>query len=154
MSGVAYIDTSAFLRLFLEEPDSEQVSKAVEDPAEIYALRLVLTEARVTLERLRREGRLSEEAFTRTMDAVEFYWETQIQVVDLTEDAYLSAEWMASTQPGLRTLDALHLGAARTLRKELRKDLRTAAVAFISCDNRQLQAARTVQFNTPIAPTA
>jgi hypothetical protein len=148
VSGVAYIDTSAFLRLFLEETDSEQVSKAVQEAEELCALRLVLTEARVTMERLRRDGRLNEEDFIRTLDALELYWETQIQVVDLSEDAYLSAEWISSKQPGLRTLDALHLGAARILRKQVRP----VPVSFISCDNRQRRAALTVQFDTPISP--
>ena len=149
MSGVAYLDTSAFLRLFLDELDSEQVSSAIQEPDELYALRLVLTEARVTLERLRREGRLSPEDHARTMDAAGLYWETQIQVLEMSEDTFTSAERVAILQPGLRTLDALHLGAARVLRDELRP----TPVAFIACDNRLLRAASAIGFSTPIAPS-
>jgi hypothetical protein len=148
VNGAAYLDTSAFLRLFLDEPESEQVSRAVQEYEELYALRLVLTEARVSLERLRRDRRLSQEDHDRTMEALNLYWETQIQVVELSEDAYVSAEGMVSAQPGLRALDALHLGAARMLRKALRP----APVDFLSCDHRQRLAARSVQFATPMAP--
>ena len=146
MSEVCYIDTSAFLRLFLDEPESDQVARAVQEPAELYALRLVLTEARVTLERLRRDGRLSPENYARTMDAIALYWETQIQVVEMSEDTYVSAERVAMIQPGLRTLDALHLGAARVLRDELH----STTVDFIACDNRLLRAANMIGFSTPI----
>jgi uncharacterized protein len=146
MSGAAYIDTSAFLRLFLEEPESTQVARALQDASELFALRLVLTEARVALERLRREGRLSPEDHARTMDAVGLYWETEIQVVEMSEDVHGSAERVATIQPGLRTLDALHLGAARVLRDELRP----TPVAFIACDNRLLRAASAIGFDTPI----
>ncbi len=148
MSGVAYLDTSAFLRLFLDEPESGQVSQAVQEPTELHALRLVLTEARVSLERLRREGRLTTEDHASTMDAVDLYWETQIQVVEMSEEVFLSAERVATLQPGLRTLDALHLGAARILRDELRP----TPVAFIGCDHRLLRAASTIGFSTPIPP--
>jgi predicted nucleic acid-binding protein len=146
MNGIAYLDTSAFLQLFLDEPDSERVVDALREAASLHALRLVLTEARVTLERLRREGRLSPEDHASTMDAVDLYWETQIQVMDMSEAVFASAERAAVLQPGLRTLDALHLGAARVLRDEVRP----TSVAFIACDHRLLRAAAAIGFLTPI----
>lgn len=148
MNGVAYLDTSAFLRLFLDEPESEQVAYAVQKPTELHALRLVLTEARVTLERLRREGRLTPEDHARATDEMNLYWETQIQAMEMTEDIFISAERAAILQPGLRTLDALHLGAARILRDEVRP----IPVAFIACDNRLLRAASAIGLDTPIPP--
>jgi predicted nucleic acid-binding protein len=148
MMPVAYLDTSAFLKLFLDEPESELVAKAVEDSAELIALRLVLTEARVTLARLHRDGQLDRSQYLTTLDAVASYWETQVQVLEWTEEVFRSAEHLAETQPGLRTLDALHVGAARTQRLGSRPE----AMAFISCDLRLLKAAASIGFLTPIPP--
>jgi predicted nucleic acid-binding protein len=148
VNAIAYLDTSAFLRLFLDEPDSELVARSVQETIQLFALRLMLTEARVTLERLRREGRLSLEDHAGLLDTVDLYWETQIQVLEMSEAVFTSAERAAVLQPGLRTLDALHLGAARVLRDENRP----TPVALISCDHRLLRAAHAIGFNTPIPP--
>jgi len=100
-------------------------------------VRLVRTEARVTLARLHRDGQLDRSQYLTTLDAVASYWETQVQVLEWTEEVFRSAEHLAETQPGLRTLDALHVGAARTQRLGSRPE----AMAFISCDLRLLKAA-------------
>ena len=140
MSSIAYLDTSAFLRIFLDEPDSDQVSKALQGPTEIFALRLVLTEARVTLARLKRSGRISQEEYRQLLESVALYWETEIQCMEMDEKVFDSAEHMAEIQPGLRTLDALHVGAARVLRK----DMRPEQVVFIGCDQRLVRSAATI----------
>ena len=144
----AYLDTSAFLRLFLQEVESDVVAAAVQGVTTLFASRLVLTEARVTLARAQRDGRLSPQDYRVTLDAVDLFWEAEIEVVELTEESFISAEHVAEIQT-LRTLDALHLGTARLLRKELAL---TASIAFIACDNRLLQAAATLGFPTPIPP--
>ncbi len=80
MSTIAYIDTSAFLKLFLEEGQSAAVA--------------------------------------------------------------------AARQPGLRTLDALHVGAARVMQK----DLPHVRVEMLACDQRLLRAAAALGMGTPIPP--
>jgi len=150
MSVSAYLDTSAFLKLFLEESESSLVAAAIQESAELFALRLVLTEARVTLARLHRMNRLNRVGYLAALDAVGTFWEREIQVLELTEDVHRAAEHLAEIQPGLRTLDALHAGAAHILCK----DLRPEPVSVISCDDRLLQAAAAVGLGTPIPPKA
>jgi predicted nucleic acid-binding protein len=146
LTTLAYLDTSAFLKLFLEEGRSAEVAAAVQAPDELWALRLVLTEARITLERARREGRLDAAAFVAVTEAVDQFWDQEIQVLDLTEETYRSAERIAARVPGLRTLDALHVGAARQLQKELPQ----LQVALLACDQRLLAAATAAGLATPL----
>jgi predicted nucleic acid-binding protein len=145
---LAYLDTSAFLKLFLEEGNSAEVAAAAQKPEELWALRLVLTESRITLERARKEGRLTAVEFTAISDSVNDFWDTEIQVLELNETAYLAAERIAARQPGLRTLDALHVGAARMLKK----DLPQVRVELLACDERLLLAAAAAGLATPIPP--
>lgn len=148
MITLAYLDTSAFLKLFLDEGNSAQVAAAAQKPEELWALRLVLTEARITLERARRDGRLTPAEFTAISESVNDFWDTEIQVLELNEAIYLAAERMAARQPGLRTLDALHVGAARLLQK----DLPQVRVELLACDERLLLAATAAGLATPIPP--
>jgi hypothetical protein len=145
---LAYLDTSAFLKLFLEEGHSAEVAAAAQKPDELWALRLVLTESRITLERARKEGRLTQGAFAAVSESVSDFWDAEIQVLDMTEDTFLAAERIAAKQPGLRTLDALHVGAARLMQK----DFPQARVELLACDNRLLLAAAGAGIATPILP--
>jgi len=146
---LAYIDTSAFLKLFLEEGNSAGVAAAAQGPDELWALRLVLTECRITLERARKDGRLTERDFAAVSESVNDFWDTEIQVLELTEETYLAAERIAMKQPGLRTLDALHVGAAR----RMQKDLPQVRVEMLACDNRLLLAAAAAGLATPLPPS-
>jgi len=60
----------------------------------------------------------------------------------------LARDWIGRFTTPLRTLDALHVGAARTQRLGSRPE----AMAFISCDLRLLKAAASIGFLTPIPP--
>jgi predicted nucleic acid-binding protein len=145
---LACIDTSAFLKLFLEEANSAEVAAAAGKPDELWALRLVLTETRITLERARKDGRLTPGAFAGITESVNDFWDAEIQELELTEATYLAAERIAAKQPGLRTLDALHVGAARMMQK----DLPQVRVELLACDQRLLLAAANAGMATPIPP--
>jgi len=148
VSYLAYVDTSAFLKLFLQEPDSATVATLAQVPQELWALRLVLTDTRITLERVRKDGRLAPSAFLALTEAVNDFWDREIQVAPFTEETCVTAERIATRQPGLRTLDALHVGAARLLQKHRP----TARVAMLACDHRLLLAAAMAGLETPIPP--
>lgn len=148
MIAAAYLDSSALLRLFFEASDSEIVALAVRDAAALFSSRMALTEVRVALSRARRDARLSPEDYRVTLDALDDFWEAEIQPLEVTEPVIQSAEHVAE-RVSLRTSDALHLGHARLLRKELAPN---ASLAVIACDQRLLQAAATLGFATPIPP--
>jgi len=146
--AAAYIDTSALLRLFFEGEDSNLVSQAIQNTVTLYASRLVLSEARVTFARGLREGRMSPDDYRESLDGLDDFWEAEIQPLEIDEAVFQSAERVAE-RVAIRTLDAIHLGHARMLRRELAM---TGKLAIISCDRRLLQAAATLGFETPIPP--
>lgn len=147
MTTLAFLDTSAFLKLFMEERDSATVLEAIQEPEELWALRLMLTEARVTLERLRRDGRLDPVGFRSVTEAVDDFWEQEIKVLDMDEATFLAAERVAVKQPGIRSLDALHLGAARVMQREWPH----VKVAMLSCDQRVINVANDLGLGTPLS---
>lgn len=148
MIAAAYLDTSALLRLFLQEKDSDLVANVVKDVTALYASRLVLAEARISLSRARRESRLTPEDHRAVQDALEDFWTAEIEPLEISETVFTNAEQI-SERLSLRTLDALHLASARILRRELAPN---ASLAFIACDQRLLEAAQTIQFLLPIPP--
>lgn len=148
MIAAAYIDTSALLRLFFEGEDSNLVSKAIQTTVALYASRLVLSEARVTFARGLREGRVSPADYRELLDGLDDFWEAEIQPLEVGEAVFQCAEHVAE-RVAIRALDAIHLGHARILRRELAL---SDTLAIISCDRRLLQAAVTLGFETPIPP--
>ncbi|MBP7866356.1 MAG: type II toxin-antitoxin system VapC family toxin [Acidobacteria bacterium] len=143
--AAAYIDTSAFLRLFIDEGDSDETWEIVRGMLRLFASRLVLTEARVTLARMRRGNRLSEEDYHTALQSVLAFWDDEVVCCPLTEDVHRAADGLAP-ELALRSADALHLGAALEIRRTLPDDL---PFGFIAFDHDLLKAAAALRF-TPL----
>lgn len=113
-----YLDTSALAKVFHEEQGSEIMAEIVSDPEnEIWILDLSRIEFLSSLYRKYREGKLSGSDVAELTDlfeqqAVEFNIETLGPVI-LEEAELLMREY--GKEHGLRTLDALQLGACRLL---------------------------------------
>lgn len=119
-----YVDTSALLKRYVEEPDSARAeSLLLADPVLVTG-RHTVVEVRRNLARLLSGAGLTSarEAFARDL--------TSFVLVELDDRTCELAATLAE-QTGLRTLDALHLGAARRLGSPqlLTFDVRQAAVA-------------------------
>lgn len=122
-----YVDSSAFLKRYVEEPDSERAEAYLLADDQWLTARHTRIEVRRNLAVLLR-GR----ALERARAGFEEDWLRTYVVAldDATCD--LAAEIAEAT--GARTLDALHLAAARRVG--------TAGLAFLTFDVRQAQAAR------------
>lgn len=120
-----YVDASALLKVYVGEPEGESAQALLLADRGWVTARLTWIEVRRNLVRLL-AGRALEAAraqFRRDWRA--------FTVVELTHDVCEAAAEIAETT-GLRTLDALHMGAAR-LASEFR---------FLTFDGRQARAAR------------
>lgn len=101
----AYVDSSALLKLYLDEPETP-VAFTVMHQYEIWTTaRHTLIEVRCNLVRV-----LAGDDLVRARDAFAEDWE-RITVVEL-EHAVCEVAASLAEQTGVRTLDALHLGAA------------------------------------------
>jgi predicted nucleic acid-binding protein len=124
----SYADTSALLKRYLDEPDSELANELLESDSELVTGRHTIVEVRRNLARLLAGRALTETRVAFANDLASF------SIVELDADTCELAASIAE-QTGARTLDALHLGAARRL---------GTALTFITFDIRLAQLARTL----------
>jgi predicted nucleic acid-binding protein len=126
----AYADTSALLKRYVDEPDSGRADELLGADRALLTGRHTVVEVRRNLARL-----LSGTALTssRTAFADDL---SSFSIIELDSTTCELAATIAE-QTGARTLDALHLGAARRL---------GTALTFITFDLRQAQIARTLGF--------
>ena len=145
-----YLDTSALIKLLVEEDGSGRVRALAEGQrsADILLVsRLGFTEASVSLARMVHLGRISAEALPHHLGSLEDYWDQSIQEVELVEEVLADARQLAQRFP-LRTYDAIHLASAREARRMLR-GLFEGEVRFLAFDAALLKAAQAVGFTVP-----
>lgn len=128
MSEVAYLDSSALVKLALAEDESEAMLRALESWPRRVTSRLAVVEV---LRAVRREDA------PREPIAVDLL--TRVMLAAVSDRVLLDAARLSPTR--LRSLDALHLATALRLR--------SAIVAFVSYDRSQLAAAE--ELGLPVA---
>jgi predicted nucleic acid-binding protein len=128
----AYFETSALVKLFLEEPGADE-ARDLWDEADLVSISLIAyPEARSALASAQRSSRLSAEELVDAKRKLNRLW-TQTQVIDFDEAVAVSAGEAAESF-ALRGYDAVHLATAMTLRDDSLlvvtwdADLRTAAL--------------------------
>ncbi len=125
-----YADASALLKRYVDEPDSDLAEELLASDRQLVTGRHTVVEVRRNLARLLSGTALSESrgAFATDLDS--------FSIIELDAATCELAATIAE-QSGARTLDALHLGAARRI---------GTALTFITFDVRQAQIARTLGF--------
>jgi len=126
-----YVDTSALLKRYLEEPDSDVADAILGEDVAWFSGRHTYVEVRRNLSRA-----VAGEDLVRIRDAFELDWR-RTTVVELDEiTCRLAAD--IGEQTGLRSLDSLHVGTASRLGPDV--------VSFLTFDIRQAQVARQLGF--------
>lgn len=122
-----YIDSSALLKRYIDEPDSDAANAVLASDPSLLTARHTIIEVRRNLARLLDE---------RDATAARAAFLEDIGVFGIVELDSVTCETAADIAEltGARTLDALHLAAAQRLGG--------AAVPFVTFDVRQAQAAR------------
>jgi len=137
---ILYLDASALVKLYIEEPGSRKVRKAVEKARIVSTSRLACVEARAGIARKHREGELSKEEHNRMVDDLVRDWGNYF-IVEVSEGvAKLGGELME--RHPLRGFGAIHLASALLLRNRTDLD-----VLFSSFDDRLNEAARAEGLN-------
>lgn len=123
-----YADTSALLKRYVDEPDSPLADQLLSTDPQLVTGRHTVAEVRRNLARVLSPAAATaaRAAFIDDLDAM--------ALVELDADTCELAAAIAE-QTGVRTLDALHLGAARRL---------GTTITFVTFDIRQAHAARSV----------
>jgi predicted nucleic acid-binding protein len=131
---ILYLDTSALVKLYVEESGSGTVAAAVEEAAAVATARITYAEARAALARHTRAGGLTREEHRRVIRQLDEEW-GQYTLVEITDTLVRRAGTLAERH-GLCAYDAVQLAAALDLR------LPGTDVAFASFDDRLNRAAR------------
>jgi predicted nucleic acid-binding protein len=145
-----YLDTSALMKLFVDEEGSAQVRALANGrtAAEILLVsRLGYTEASVSLARMVHLGRIQAADLPRHLGVLEKYWDESIQEVDIIEPVLRDARQLAQRFP-LRTYDAIHLASAREAKRMLKEGF-DGELRFLAFDANLMQAARALGFASP-----
>jgi predicted nucleic acid-binding protein len=131
---ILYLDTSALVKLYVEEAGSPAVVSRVGEAEAVATVRVSYAEARAALARHRRDGRLTLTDVRRAVRELDREW-GMYNVVDLNDPLVRRAGGLAERH-ALRGYDAVQLAAAL--------DLRSAGgeVTFLSFDARLNRAAR------------
>jgi len=130
-----YLDTSALIKLYVEEDDSNFVEGAVQD-AETTATSIVTyVEARSAFSRRRRDGSLNLADYHRVIREFDREWERYF-VIPVTASLVKSAGRLADIH-ALRGYDALQLASADFFQEKIKEP-----VTFGCWDSRLETAAR------------
>jgi predicted nucleic acid-binding protein len=142
-----YLDTSALAKLYIEEPESEDIERALTGRRDLLASDLGLTEVTSALARRVRDGEIDEAAARRVYRRLQLDVRDGIfRVLDLTAETHRSAERLLLTvgrNSPLRAADALHLAIA----------LSAGATVLITYDQKLTAAARALgTLELPVSP--
>jgi len=105
-----FLDTSAFLKIFIEESSSAQVRQQVTDAEEVAVSAICLPESFATLNRLRREMKLSKPQYQGLISDIRAFVQ-QIQMLELDYLVIEQSLEVAEKAP-VKGMDAIHLATA------------------------------------------
>lgn len=122
---ILYLDTSAWLKLYVDERGTQEVIAAVR-AAELVAIsQIAYAEARAALARVLREKRTTKAEHRRRVAALDADF-AKILKVEVSQEVVLQAGELAESH-GLRGFDAIQLASAGWLARKTRKPLRLLA---------------------------
>ena len=126
-----YVDSSALLKRYVEEPDSDYANELLASDSVLVTSWITLVELRRNVARLVEPSSVSalRAQITADLDGMALVSVDEV-VCDLAADI--------GEQLGVRSLDAIHLACARRLR--------VPTLTFLTFDLRQAQAARSLGF--------
>jgi predicted nucleic acid-binding protein len=132
-----YLDTSNLVKLYIDEPDSDEIRQLVELADVITTSVVAYPEARATFARRRRERLMTpaeSKAAVRQLDAD---WR-RLVTIPLSEELARDAGRLADAH-GVRGFDAVHLASFERLVSHAEDE-----VEFSCADARLVKAARTL----------
>ncbi len=114
---ILYLDTSALIKLYAEEPETEEVRTAVGAASLVAVSEIAYVEARSALARKEREGSFSTEEHDETVGQLARDFQEVYLLRPIIGEVIVQAGDLAR-EHALRSFDAVHLATALALREE------------------------------------
>jgi predicted nucleic acid-binding protein len=134
---ILYLDTSAWLKLYVDERGTQEVFAAVQSAELVAISQIAYAEARAALARVLREKRTTRAEHRRRVAALEADY-AEVLKVEVSQEVVRQAGELAESH-ALRGFDAIQLASARWLARKTRKPVR-----LLAYDERLNQAAHTL----------
>jgi predicted nucleic acid-binding protein len=122
---ILYLDTSAWLKLYVDERGTQEVITAVQSAELVAVSRIAYAEARVALARVLREKRTTHAEHRKRIVALDADY-VEVLKVEVSEEVVRQAGELAESH-ALRGFDAIQLASARWLARKTRKPVRLLA---------------------------
>lgn len=126
-----YIDTSAYLKIFLKEKGSDQVRKLVKENS-LLASAILTSECFSAFSRRRQGKEIDDKTFDRLVNRVKKGL-PYIEIVRLTDEVLMRTEEIL-LHSTVRTFDAVHIASALLFQESTGIDL-----TFVTSDKRQAE---------------
>jgi uncharacterized protein len=137
---VAYLDTSALAKLYVQEAGRDRVEALIRSTDAVATSVIAYPEACAVFARRRDTSEITHEEHTRMVTNFGQDW-AGVNEIDLTPNVYRSAGQLVVAHPRLRAMDAIHLASALEARvfqpiRFLTFDhhLQVAAIALLSAE--------------------
>ena len=148
---ILYCDTSALIKLYVEETHSDAVARTLADADAIATSLLAYPETRATLARAQREKRLRPTDFRQALTQFQHDWASF--VVLATHHSLMLHAGELAERHALRGADAIHLASAIQLAQDLQTS--SAPMAFLAFDIPLTRAAAREHLSLhPLSPKA
>lgn len=145
---IVYLDTSALLKLYVQEWGSELVESAVDGAEDLVVSEISYLEARASFARLRENGEIQSDVdLGRVVNKLDEDW-TEFSILPVDEPILRAAGVLAEEHRArrLRSYDALHLATTVAYGKELGTSdffyMDHGRLSFLAFDRRLVDAAR------------
>jgi predicted nucleic acid-binding protein len=135
---ILFCDTSALIKLLIDEPESDQMQQASSDAEAIAVCRITWAEAMAAMARRQREDPMSGDDIDQARGRLIQTW-NDMTIVEVRQNLVETAGRFADGF-ALRGYDSVQLAAAHELRKSTEQSL-----TFASYDRRLRQAAQLLQ---------
>lgn len=129
-----YLDTSALVKLYVAEQESDEVHVAVGESEGVATSTVAYAELRAAFGRRRRVGDLDDEAHRRAITRIDEDWRSYFRIPVSNFIAYRAGEM--AERYALRGFDAIHLASAARLNQRFPEG------RFLAFDARLVEAAR------------
>ncbi len=123
---ISYLDTSALVKLYVQEQGSEMVRKLVDETSVVATSKVAYAEARAALARGLRDGCIEEKDHRQAATALQNDWPKYLPI-EVSEPLVLLAGELGEKYH-LRGFDAIHLASAVNLKSQVKK--RIVAACF------------------------
>ena len=125
---ILYLDSSAIVKLFVDEPGSSDVRSSIEQAADYYTHLIANTEVRAALAKAVRMGRATAPQLAVHKRELNTLW--RALSILTPDEAMIARAGDLAERFALRAYDSVHLAAAETIRSRLDPALELRFAAF------------------------